>query len=573
MADRGNQRFSFQPGGLLRTSLAPPAGPSRLESRLAPIAPVLLLGVLAAAAAGVAERSIAGFVALGLAVALFGASLYREIREHDLRGVWRWVVFGLVALTWDRPLSLAGIVAIRQVVVAFGTFGRHTMGRRFGNYLWSHPVEFLALGFAGMIAAGTLLLMLPAASVLPQGLGAADALFTATSATCVTGLTVVDTATAFTPLGQGIIAVLIQVGGLGVMALSTLAAVVVGRGLAQAQSGAVAASMETTRPVDAVQLVRVVVAVTFATEAFGALVLTLAVLPDMPVASAIGYGVFHAVSAFCNAGFALWSDSLMGTAGSLPVLVTVSLLIVLGGLGFLVLAELGPWLVSRARRRRPMSLHARVVLGMSASLILAGAVLFALLEWHGALAGLEGSWKPINAVFMSISTRTAGFNSVPMGGFQGATLLLVTILMLIGASPGSTGGGIKTTTATVILYAARAFVRGREDVEVGGRTLPRGTVLRAIVLAFLAVAVVTVGFFLLLLTQTIPFDSLLFESISAFATVGLSVGATGELDTVGKLVVVGLMYVGRVGPLTLILLLGGSGRVTARLPEEPMALT
>jgi len=552
-----------------------PAGPSvtREEFWIALASPLALLAILAVAAFDVEEGSIAAFGALGIGAAILVASLVREALERDFRGFWRWAPFALMPLFYDRPLSLAGVIGIRQLVMAFRTMSRHRRGREMIEWLWIHPVEFLAIGFAAVISFGTLVLLLPAASTLPHGVSVVDALFTATSATCVTGLTVVDTATAYTTFGWVVIAALIQVGGIGVMALSTLAAVVAGKRLGLTRSGAVAASMETTTPVDAVHIVRVIIIGTLSTELVGAVILFFSFLPDMPLVRAVGYALFHAISAFCNAGFTLWTDNLIPFSGFAPVILTIGFLIVFGGLGFLVLAELAGWLISRQRRRRPLTLHARIVLVATLVLIVAGSVLFALLEWKGALEGLSWPDKLLNSFFQSVTTRTAGFNSVPMPGLTGATILLFIVLMFIGASPGSTGGGIKTSTVTTLLFSVRAFIRGREAVEVGGRTIPQSIVVRAVVLVCLSVVVCVLGFFLLLMTQDAPFESLLFETVSAFGTVGLSIGATAQVDEAGKLVLVALMYVGRVGPLTLILLLGGAAAVPIRYPEEPVALT
>ncbi len=554
---------------------APPSAPqvSGREFWIAIASPLALLAVLVIAALGVGEGTAGAFGALGIAAAVLVASLARELLERDLRGVWRWVPFLFVPLLYNRPLSLAGLLGLRQLIMAVRTVSRHRRGREAIEWLWTHPVEFLALGFAATIAFGTVLLLLPASTVLPRGVSVVDALFTSTSAVCVTGLTVVDTATIYSPFGWGVIAALIQVGGIGVMALSTLAAVVAGRRLGLAQSGAVAASMETTTPIDAVKLVRVVIYATLITELAGAVILFASFVPDMPLVDAIGFAVFHAISAFCNAGFALWTDNLVPYSGFAPVVLTVAFLIILGGLGFLVLAELGEWFGSRVRRRRPLTLHARIVLVVTAVLLAGGTVLFALFEWEGALEGLSWPDKILNSFFQSVTTRTAGFNTVPMSGLTGATVLLFIVLMFIGASPGSTGGGIKTSTAATIFLAVRAFIRGREAVEVGGRTIPQSTVVRAVVLVTLSATACIVGFLLLLMTQDVRFESLFFETVSAFGTVGLSIGATAQVDDAGKLVLVALMYVGRVGPLTLILLLGTSGGARLRYPEEPVALT
>jgi trk system potassium uptake protein TrkH len=546
---------------------------SRLEFWLAVAGPVVLVLLLGTAALGVVEGSAVTWVGLGLGAALLLVSLWREIKERDFRGVWHWLVLAPAPFFWNRPLTMGAVFALRQLVMSLRTLARHRRGKQFIDYLWTHPVEFLAIGFLAVIVFGTLLLMLPAASTQLRGTSVVDALFTATSATCVTGLTVVDTATFFTPFGWAVIAVLIQVGGIGVMALSTVAGVVAGKHLGLAQSGAVAASMETTAPVDAVRIVRVVVIGTLVAELLGGIVLFGSFLPEMDWPQALGYAAFHSISSFCNAGFALWTDNLVAYQGHFPVVLTVSFLIIFGGLGFLVLAELWGWLTSRQRRRRPLSLHARLVLGTTVVLLLGGTVMFGLLEWQGSMAGLSVPEKILNSFFNSVTPRTAGFNTVVMGDLSMATVFVLIVLMFVGASPGSTGGGIKTSTAATIIYAVRAFMRGREAVEVGGRAIPASTVIRAVVLVALATAVCSIGFLLLVMTQDSSFHSLFFETVSAFATVGLSIGATAEVDSAGKLVLVVLMYVGRVGPLTLILLLGSSVREPVRYPEEPVALT
>ncbi|MBN1771500.1 MAG: potassium transporter Trk [Deltaproteobacteria bacterium] len=547
---------------------------SRLEFWLAFAGPAVLVLLLGAAALGVVEGSILAWVGLGLGAAVLLVSLRREIVERDLRGIWHWVVLAAAPFFWDRPLTMGAIFGLRQLLMSLRTLLRRRRGRQLIDYLWTHPVELLAVGFLAVIVFGTLLLMLPAASTQLRGASVIDALFTATSATCVTGLTVVDTATFFTPFGWAVIAALIQVGGIGVMALSTLAAVVAGKQLGLAQSGAVAASMETTAPVDAVRIVRVVVIGTVVAEVIGGVILFESFRGDMEWSRALGYAAFHAISAFCNAGFALWTDNLVPFQGHAPVVLTVSFLVILGGLGFLVLAELWNWLASRRRRRRRiLSLHARLVLGTTAVLLAAGMLVFALLEWQGAMAGMSVPEKLLNAFFNSVTPRTAGFNTVPMGDLSMAWVFVLIVLMFIGGSPGSTAGGIKTSTAATILLAVRAYMRGREAVEVGGRAVSAATVIRAVVLVALATAACSIGFFLLVMTQDVPFHELFFETVSAFGTVGLSLGATAEVDSVGKLVLVGLMYVGRVGPLTLILLLGSSVRDPVRYPEEPVALT
>ena len=281
--------------------------------------------------------------------------------------------------------------------------------------------------------------------------------------------------------------------------------------------------------------------------------------------SALWEGVFHAISAFCNAGFALNTDSLLGFQRDPFLLLTIATLIVLGGLGFAVLAL--PWLRARGGRRVGFAVQARLVLASTAVLVVGGAVLFLLAEWGRSLAGLPFHDRLVNALFQSVTTRTAGFNSVDLAALHPLSVLVMMVLMFIGASPGGTGGGIKTTTAVVLVSAILAIARGRGTAVLLGRRVPLETVYRSAAIATVAGLVVVVGTGLLLVTQTERFEVLLFEAVSAFGTVGLSLGATAHLDSVGKLVVAGLMLAGRVGPLSLALLLGRQQPTRVEYPE------
>jgi trk system potassium uptake protein TrkH len=283
------------------------------------------------------------------------------------------------------------------------------------------------------------------------------------------------------------------------------------------------------------------------------------------VAAAIWRGVFHSVSAFCNAGFALHTDSLMGFQRDPLMLVVVAILIVLGGLGFAVLAL--PWLRTRRGRRVGLATQARLVLMATAVLVVGGAALLLLTEWNRSLAGLALHDRVVNALFQSVTTRTAGFNSVDLAALHPLSVLSMMVLMFIGASPGGTGGGIKTTTAVVLLSSILAIARGRHTAVLLGRRVPLETMYRSAAIATVAGLVVVGGTGLLLATQGDPFEVLLFEAVSAFGTVGLSLGATAHLDIVGKLVVAGLMLAGRVGPLSLALLLGRQRPSRVEYPE------
>ena len=389
-------------------------------------------------------------------------------------------------------------------------------------------------------------------------LGFLDALFTATSAVCVTGLIVVDTATYFTPLGQAFILLLIQLGGLGILTFTTLIILALGRRLSLHQEAISANTAEVAPDVDFRHLVRNVVRFTFAFEAVGALLLFLAFLPRFPSAEAAWHAIFQSVSAFCNAGFSTFSDSLMGFQGSPVTLTTIMTLIVLGGIGFLTLEEVHMrWRRPESRRMR-LSLHSRLVLTVTAVLLIGGWFVFGALEWTNTLDGLPNWARALNALFMSVTPRTAGFNTVDYGATADSTNFLTILLMSIGGSPGSAAGGLKTTTVAVIGLLALARLRGHQVTSVQSRTIPEETVQRAVGLFVVGFVAVTGGIVIFAVVQLEPvgsaggrgFLAYMFEAVSAFNTVGLSMGVTGELKELGKWMTVVLMYLGRVGPLT-----------------------
>lgn len=416
------------------------------------------------------------------------------------------------------------------------------------------PVQLMVGGFAFAILVGTLLLAAPAASRSGTSIGLLDALFTATSATCVTGLATVDTPTTFTPFGIAVITVLIQLGGIGIMSCAALVALAVSGRIGLGAGLSVAEDRSGSTLGDLKGLVLRIALLCVACEAVGAVALYLALPADAePPLGRARYAVFHSVSAFCNAGFSLRSDNLVRYADQVGVNLVVMALIVTGGLGFGVLGELGLGLAHRLRRAPgappPLSLHSRIVLRMSAGLVVAGALALLLAEQGHTLAGLDVPAATLRALFLSVSARTAGFNSTAIEAMSAAGLWVVIVLMVIGASPGSTGGGIKTTTAAVLTrLALDAGAPGRELV-MGGRSIPEEAVRRAagILLAYLAW--VAAGTFSLALVEPAPLGTIVFEVVSALSTVGLSMAFTPTLHPSSKVVIIVLMFVGRVGPL------------------------
>jgi len=436
-------------------------------------------------------------------------------------------------------------------------------------------------GFASVILIGTFLLLLPWSQ--SQGdVGFVDALFTATSAVCVTGLIVVDTATAYTRFGQTVIMVLIQVGGLGIMTFAALTFLMLGRRLSLASQTALQdAFFQRDLGVEFKKRFRQILLITFITELLGVIFIFSGLIwRNTPLGFAFFSSLFHAISAFCNAGFSIYSDNLMYLRGNPVIITTVMLLIVLGGLGHTVLAELwhyGTMKVFKGDLRGPvpLSVHARIVLASSFLLILGGCLTLLIL---GLTAG-EATWgiKFSTALFQSITARTAGFNTVEIGLLPLGSLWLLTILMFIGGSPGSCAGGVKTTALAIYLAELRAKIRGEDQTVLWERRVPKQTVWRTTILIRLAILWNILGVLLLLYTEGRGpggpgLHDVIFEQISAFGTVGLSTGLTGKLTTWGRLWIIATMFVGRVGPLTIAMGLAPVRPLHVTYPEAKVMI-
>lgn len=448
-----------------------------------------------------------------------------------------------------------GFIVLRNIVVLIKVF---TRTRKFSNLIRRirfNAARAVALSFAGAILIGTILLTFPTATADGKGTNFLNALFTATSATCVTGLIVKDTPTYFSFFGQMVILILIQVGGLGIMTYSTFLALILGR-FTLGQRRMVQEMMEEERNV--LSMVFYIFKMTFFLELAGAAILFArwVFYFDSP-GKAVYYSVFHSISAFCNAGFALFSDSLSDFVADPLVNITVIGLIVMGGLGFVAIYEI----VARIRnRRKHISAHTRLVISTSAVLILIGFFVIFFFEFDGALMKYPLSAKLWASLFQSVTPRTAGFNTIPLSALSQVALTVLVALMFIGASPGSTGGGVKTTTLSVLLLSLSSTLKGKEDITVFRRTIQTGVVHKALALLVSGLLIVGLFFVLLLIAEGQAFLPLLFETVSAFGTVGLSTGLTPNLTPVGKVLVLLLMYVGRIGPLTLGLALAAGIR-------------
>ena len=427
------------------------------------------------------------------------------------------------------------------------------------------------------------LLLLPGLYVGPP-LGWLDALFTATSAVTVTGLVVVDTATYFTRAGQAFLLLLIQLGGLGMIAFSSLIIIALGRRLSVRHERLAAGTLEIVPHLDERALARDILRFTFLLEAAGALLLYVFFIPRFGWGEGAWHAVFHAVSAFCNAGFSTFSDSLIGLQRSPVILMVLAVLIIGGGLGFLTMEELTFWRRARRSGRVRLSVHSRLVLVATAVLLTGGWVLYALFEWSVSLGGLPIGHRIVNSLFMSVTARSAGFNAVDYATKSDGSNFLTIILIFIGGSPGSTAGGLKTTTVAVLALLAWARIRGRQLPSVWGRSIPEETVQRAVGLSLTAFAVVTAAIFVYTVTERsgagyhaeqADFLAYMFEAVSAFNTGGLSLGVTGELSVVGRLLTILLMFVGRVGPIAFAAALAVTarrGRVNYRYAYEDVVI-
>lgn len=430
------------------------------------------------------------------------------------------------------------------------------------------PPRVLALGFAVIILTGAILLSLPLAAADGRPVPFLDALFTATSATCVTGLVVVDTGTRFSTFGQLVILTLIQIGGLGFMAVATIIMVLLGRRITLRDRLLIREAFNQVSLAGMVALVRAVIFLTLAVELSGALLLSLDFVPRFGWGRGLYYSLFHAVSAFNNAGFDLMGGfrSFTSFVGNPLVSLTIAGLLIIGGLGFSVLIEL-----VHLRSFRDLSLHAKLVLVTTAVLLLTGISLILMLEWNNprTLGHLPFGVRLLASFFQSATPRTAGFNTLDIGSLRPATLLILIVLMFIGASPGSTGGGVKTTTVGTLVATVWSTVRGQEEIGFFERRIPVELVLRALTIVSLSLGLllaVTLG---LTIVEPFPFLSLLFEATSAFGTVGLSTGITPYLSKAGRVLLIVLMYTGRLGPLTLTVAMAHHGRAVAvKHPEE-----
>lgn len=406
---------------------------------------------------------------------------------------------------------------------------------------------FLALGFLITILMGTFLLMQPIASKAGIETPFIDALFTATSATCVTGLVIYNTLAHWTTFGHVVIILLIQIGGLGFMAMTILIAMGLKRKITLSDRLVIKEQFGQESLTGMVRWMRYIVLVTLGIEGIGAILLSTQLIPEYGIRKGIWYSVFHSISAFCNAGFDLFGDSLVPYQLNPVITLTIAFLIVIGGLGF------GVYLDLFSRKKHQITLHTKLVLTITAFLLVSGTILFFFLEDGNPSTMQEMPlWaKWMAAFFQSVTTRTAGYYSIAQGGMYEVTAVLSIILMFIGGSPAGTAGGIKTTTFAVLLLSTRAQLKGQEKIEVFNRTISSDVVTRALTIIMLGLCWVIGLSFFISVTEGFAFITTLFETVSAFATVGLTIDLTPELSAISKALLSLTMYMGRVGPVTL----------------------
>lgn len=432
------------------------------------------------------------------------------------------------------------------------------------------PAQILVMGFATVILAGAMLLSLPVSSATGQPTQFIDALFTSTSAVCVTGLVVVDTGTHYSLFGQLVILLLIQVGGLGFMTMATMFALIMGKRINLRERLIMQEAFNQLTIEGVVRLAKYVLMITFLIEGTAAVILGIRWSMDYGLARGFYFGLFHAVSAFNNAGFDLFGDfrSLTMYASDVTVNLVISGLFIVGGLGFSVIVDL-----YTRRSWRKFSLHTKVVLTTSVILLVLGMAALFLLEFNNdkTLAPLPIHGKLLASWFQGLTPRTAGFNTIDINAMRSATQFLIIILMFIGASPGSTGGGIKTTTFGTLVSAVWAMIRGREDIELYERRVPKEIVYRSLTIASAALTLVILVTMFLSITENADFLVVLFETTSAFGTVGLSMGLTTKLTVFGKTAIAFTMFLGRLGPLTVAFALAQKQhKAIYRLPEEKL---
>lgn len=436
------------------------------------------------------------------------------------------------------------------------------------------PVQTLAIGFAVVILVGTILLSLPISSAQGIRTPFVDCFFTSTSAVCVTGLIVKDTGTYWSVFGKTIIIILIQIGGLGFMAFTTLISLILGKRITLKERLVMRESMNFLSLQGLVKSSRYILIFTFSVEIIGGIILSTQFIPQFGFAKGIAYGIFHSISAFCNAGFDIIGNfkSLTPYYNNPVIIITIALLIIIGGLGFIVWAE-----IYNYNKNRRLTLHSKVVVVTTFCLVVGGSILMFLFEFKNpnTIKNMPFGSKVLSAFFAGVSPRTAGFNSISTSDMTTAGKFLTIILMFIGGSPGSTAGGTKTTTIAVALMTIICVVKGKEDTEIFQKRVNADIVYRIFAIIGISLGLIMVDTMILSITEVgASLEYLLYEVTSAFGTVGLTLGLTGKLTFIGKIIIGLTMYAGRVGVLTLAVALGKNKKSSngIKYPEDKVLI-
>lgn len=418
------------------------------------------------------------------------------------------------------------------------------------NQIKKNPYMVFFISFASIIFLGALLLVLPSASQNGKSVGFVNALFTSASATCVTGLTVVNTASHWTVFGKIVIITLIQIGGLGVMTMTAMISFFIGKRISLKTRILIMEERNVNELQGVVRLTKNILLFTFASEVIGSLLLSTVFIKDYGVLKGIGFSIFHAISSFCNAGFDITGNSMVGYADNFIITLSVCTLVVVGGMGYFVL-----WDIHASKNFHHLTLHSKLVLVTTSVLVVFGVVVIFILERNnpGTMGSLDISGKINTSLFQAINPRTSGYNSVPLENLRMATVAIIIVFMFIGGSPASTAGGIKTTTMAVLIVSFYNLFRGKRDFEVFERRIMPETTIRAAAVLMVSLMLVIICSIVLSITEEsagFNYTDILFETVSAFATVGLSRGLTPYLSDVGKIMLTIVMLIGRVGPMT-----------------------
>lgn len=430
------------------------------------------------------------------------------------------------------------------------------------------PSRKLILGFLFAILLGAFILMMPFSLKEGEKLSFLSSLFTIVSAVCVTGLTVVDVSKVFSPAGDLVIIFFIQLGGLGVMTFSSILFLAMGKRMTFYERELLKEERNADSSGEISSFIKKLLLTVFIIESIGAIILTWEFAKEMPINKAVFYGIFHSISAFCNAGFSLFSNNLEAYKANPIINLTIGYLITLGGIGFAVITSV-IMVIRRGIDR--FNLTSKVAIIISMILTFGGMILFFILEYSNSatLGDLNFIQKILASYFQSVTLRTAGFNTIPLGELRNSTIFMCCILMFIGASPGSTGGGIKTTTFGVILFYVIGIVKKKENVEIFNRRLDWEIMNRALAILVLAITYVSIVIMLMLIAENFSPEEIVFEVISAFGTVGLTLGITPDLSTFSKLLLIFTMFVGRLGPMTFALAIGETKKkALSKYPKE-----